>query len=100
MSNYAKINSENIVENIIICEDSNIYLFSGKYVKETEETQQANIGDTWDANNNKFIAPKPYDSWTLNEDFVWVAPVEQPVPNSYWDEDSNSWIIREIITEE
>ena len=97
---YAKINLENIVENVIICEESNISLFSGNFIKQTEETKIANIGDTWDQENNKFIAPKPYDSWTLNEDFVWTAPVEQPVPNSYWDEDSNSWIVREIITEE
>jgi hypothetical protein len=99
MSNYAKINSENIVENVIICEDSNISLFSGNYIKETEETQKASIGDTWDTENKKFIAPKPYDSWTLNENFIWTAPVEQLVSNSYWDEDSNSWIVREIITE-
>lgn len=99
MSNYAKINSENIVENVIICEDSNISLFSGNYIKETEETQRANVGDTWDTENKKFIAPKPYDSWTLNENFIWTAPVEQLVSNSYWDEDSNSWIVREIITE-
>lgn len=99
MSKYAKINADNIVENVIICEDSNISLFSGNFIKETQETNEASIGSTWDKENNKFISPKPYDSWQLNENFIWAAPVEQPVPNSYWDESSNSWVIREIITE-
>jgi len=100
MSKYAKINSENIVEQVIICEDNNISLFSGNYIKETTETLEPNIGDTWDSENNKFIDPKPYESWVLGEDFLWHAPVAQPVPNSYWDEDSLSWATREESSEE
>ncbi len=100
MSRYAKINSENIVENIIICEDSSISLFSENYIKETEETQKANIGNTWDAENQKFIAPKPYDSWSLNENFEWQAPVEKPSLNAFWDESNMSWTVTNISTEE
>jgi len=100
MSNYAKINSENIVENVIICEDSVVTTLPGFYVKETESTKNAFIGSTWDKENNKFIALKPYDSWTLDENFDWKAPVEQTVPNSYWNEETQSWVVRQIITEE
>ncbi len=44
MSKYAKINSENIVENIIICEDSQVGLLSGKFVKVTDASREAEIG--------------------------------------------------------
>ena len=28
--------------------------------------------------NNVFIAPKPYDSWSLNDSFDWEAPTSYP----------------------
>jgi len=99
MTKYAKINSDNIVENIIICEDSEISLFSGKYVKENINTKEANIGDFWDENNNKFISPKPFESWSLDTNFEWKAPTEKPGPNSYWSEENLSWIVTNITTE-
>jgi len=99
MSRYAKINAENIVESVIICDDSNISLFSGKYIKEASGTKEANIGDTWDEENNKFVAPKPFESWELDESFEWQPPVNQSVPNSYWDEESLSWVVTQIIKE-
>lgn len=100
MTKYAKINSDNIVENIIICEDSEIYLFSGNYIKESIDTKEANIGDFWDKDNNKFISPKPFESWSLDESFEWKAPIEKLVPNSYWSEENLSWIVTDITTEE
>jgi hypothetical protein len=99
MSRYAKINLNNIVEQVIICDESNISLFTGNYIKESTETLEANVGDTWDSENNKFIPPKPYDSWLLDENFSWSAPVSQTVPNSYWDEETGSWIETVLINE-
>jgi len=54
----------------------------------------AGIGYTYDTQRDAFIPPKPYNSWTLNEDTcLWQPPVERPVDdNMYdWDEDSLSW---------
>jgi len=54
----------------------------------------AGIGYTYDAQRDAFIPPKPYNSWTLNEDTcLWQAPVAHPVDdNMYeWDEESLSW---------
>ena len=60
------------------------------------------IGDTYDAERDAFIAPKPFPSWTLNEETcVWVPPVAYPTgnddPNIFytWNEDTLQWI--EII---
>ena len=55
----------------------------------------AGIGYTYDAQRDAFIPPKPYASWTLNEDScLWQPPVARPTDgNMYdWDEATLSWI--------
>jgi hypothetical protein len=52
------------------------------------------IGFTYDASRDAFIPPKPYASWSLNEDTcLWEAPT--PCPNPWqayaWNEDTLSW---------
>ena len=57
----------------------------------------AGIGFTYDENRNAFIAPKPYNSWILNEDTcIWKAPVAYPVDNNInniytWNEEILKW---------
>ena len=50
----------------------------------------AGVGFTYDATRDAFIAPKPYDSWTLNETTCeWEPPVAYPDSSSmhyHWDE--------------
>lgn len=52
------------------------------------------IGYTYDPEREAFIAPKPFPSWSLNEDTCqWVAPVEMPNDGEpyAWNEDAQSW---------
>jgi len=54
----------------------------------------AGIGYTYDAQNDVFIAPKPFNSWVLNEDtWLWEAPVAMPDDDKryIWDEETTSW---------
>jgi hypothetical protein len=54
----------------------------------------AGIGYTYDAQNDVFIAPKPFNSWVINEDtWLWEAPVAMPDDGKLynWDEASTSW---------
>jgi hypothetical protein len=54
----------------------------------------AGIGFSYDATNDVFIAPKPFDSWVINEDtWVWEAPVAMPDDGKLynWDEATTSW---------
>ena len=64
------------------------------------------IGYTWDEDRDAFYAPKPFDSWILNEETcLWEAPVAYPSITSYgdptkeysisWDEDNIRWIARD-----
>jgi len=54
----------------------------------------AGIGYTYDAQNDVFVAPKPFNSWLLNEDtWLWEAPVAMPDDGKLynWDEETTSW---------
>jgi len=61
----------------------------------------AGIGFKYDQYKNAFIPPKPFNSWTLNEDTcLWEAPVARPTltqeqidNNNYyrWNETIQNW---------
>jgi hypothetical protein len=95
MRSFAELNENNIVLNIISCDESGLPDFvEGNYVESTEETRRATVGGTYDQENQKFIDIKPYSSWTLNSNFDWESPAgAKPTDDFYkWDEQSESWI--------
>lgn len=55
----------------------------------------AGVGYTYDANRDAFIPPKPFESWTLNEDTcLWDPPAAYPDNNKphLWDEEKRQWV--------
>lgn len=57
----------------------------------------AGIGFDYDEGRDAFIAPKPFDSWQLDESSCqWQAPSPMPQDGKsyYWDEGSLSWKAR------
>jgi len=52
------------------------------------------IGYTYDPVNDVFIAPRPYDSWTLDENFDWQPPTPKPDDGKQyaWFEPNRQWI--------
>ena len=55
----------------------------------------AGIGYTYNENKDAFIPPKPYSSWTLNDDTCrWEAPVAYPDDgNDYrWTNETTTWV--------
>tara|TARA_R100000353_G_scaffold104548_1_gene75549 strand:- start:3171 stop:3581 length:411 start_codon:yes stop_codon:yes gene_type:complete len=38
----------------------------------------AGIGFSYDSENDVFIPPQPYPSWSLDDNFVWQAPLDKP----------------------
>jgi len=54
----------------------------------------AGKGYTFDEARDAFIQPKPFASWTLNEDTcIWEAPTERPDDGKLynWNEDTQAW---------
>ena len=54
----------------------------------------AGIGFSYDQTRDAFIPPKPFDSWTLDEDTcLWEEPVAYPDDgqNYEWNESTKQW---------
>ena len=58
----------------------------------------AGIGYTYDEERDAFIAPKPFESWVLDEaTCLWTAPVPYPEDGQayVWDETAGEWTVSE-----
>ena len=53
--------------------------------------QYAGLGYIYDNINDVFIKPKPYPSWSLDENFDWQAPIPKPSICCKWDEELQNW---------
>ena len=55
--------------------------------------QYAGIGFSYNPDEDIFIAPQPYPSWSLDDNFDWNAPTPMPTEGFwYWDEPTLTWI--------
>jgi len=92
MAHYAKVNN-NIVENIIIALDDYFDTFvdtsPGEWIKTSYNT--VNVGDKYIRENDIFITPQPFNSWILNENYIWEAPVDKPGEEYEWNEEKQTW---------
>ena len=110
MAHFAEIDSQNIVQRVIVVPDSEeangaawcANLLGGSWVQTSYNGRirknYAGIGFTYDATRDAFIPPKPYPSWVLNEATCrWDAPVPMPPGGPWvWDESTESWIDPEL----
>ena len=58
----------------------------------------AGTGYTYDQERDAFIPPKPYESWTLNEETcLWDSPIPYPSDGQdyVWDESNQQWNLTE-----
>jgi hypothetical protein len=111
MAHYAFLNENNVVSEVIAGIDETELIegkdpetwygeFRGQVCKRTSYNNNirknyAGIGYTYNEELDAFVPPKPYDSWTLNEDSaLWEPPVAYPEDGlKYrWDENSTAWI--------
>jgi hypothetical protein len=110
MAHYAYLDENNIVVAVTVGKDetelidgldTETYYAQGTpyTVKRTSynnniRKQYAGVGFYFDAVNDVFIAPSPYPSWSLDQNFDWQPPTPMPEDgNLYtWDEESLSWI--------
>jgi len=113
MAHFAKVNN-GIVEQVIVAEpeffDTFVDSSPGQWIQTSYNTHggvhllggtplrknYAGIGFTYDATKDAFIPPKPYASWTLNEDScLWEAPVAYPDDGEIyvWDETTTAWVL-------
>lgn len=111
MAHYAFLDENNIVTEVIVGIDETELIegkdpetwygeFRGQVCKRTSYNGNyrknfAGIGSTYSEELDAFIAPKPFNSWILNEETAqWEAPI--PYPNDGiiydWDEAALDWV--------
>ena len=104
MSHWAEIDNNSIVLRVLVGPnhgDEGEAFFNalgGTWVKTSYNgnirKNYAGIGYTYDAARDAFIAPKPFNSWLLDEDICqWKAPIEYPADGLMyvWDEEVTDW---------
>ena len=124
MAHFAKLGSGNIVtQGEVVSNDvalteqagidflNNLYKTNDIWLKTSYNTRggvhlldgtpfrknYAGIGYTYDEARDAFISPKPYASWTLNEDSCfWKPPVAYPTDGQIysWNETNQNWQLR------
>jgi hypothetical protein len=113
MGHFAKIDNDNVVVQVIVAEQDfintgimgnpNSWIQCSYNTHGGEHTQggtpvRKNFpgpGYTYDSGRDAFIPPKPYPSWTLNENTcLWEAPISEPVNRTEfkWDESRQQWV--------
>ncbi len=117
MAHFAKLNATDTVEQVIVINNDVILNDNNEEVEQLgvnfckslygENTnwvqtsynnnfrkQFAGIGFKYDRTNDVFISPQPYTSWSLNENFDWQPPVEDPSTEDKvytWNESLQKW---------
>jgi hypothetical protein len=100
MAHFAKLGKGNIVEQVIVVSNDIATTEQGgvDFINKLYNTRDvwkqtsynhnirknfAGIGYQYDQTRDAFIAPKPFNSWVLNEDTCnWEAPIEKPITYS------------------
>ena len=119
MSHFAEIDSNNIVQRVLVIDQENIntgvWGSPDNWIQTSYNTRgglhyapnsitldsgvplrknYAGVGFTYDKDRDAFIAPQPFASWVLNDNTCqWNAPVACPADGKMytWDENNTEW---------
>lgn len=121
MAHFAKLDENNVVTQVIVVANKDTAdaegvekehigaafcerLFGGTWKQTSyngnKRKNYAGIGFTYNADIDAFVPPKPYASWTLNNDTAqWEAPTPMPDDGQMysWNEETTSW---DVVAEE
>ena len=110
MAYYAFLDSNNIVTEVIsgideteLIEGLHPEIWYGNFRNQTCKRtsynnrirkQYCGIGYSYNADADVFVAPQPFASWSLNDNFDWQAPVAKPTDDKFytWSENDLNWI--------
>jgi hypothetical protein len=106
MSHFAELDENNIVLRVLVGDnnlpnegyDWFVENLGGTWVQTsyngTIRKNFAGIGFTYDEEMDAFIAPQPFESWTLNTQTAkWMSPIPYPQDGRIyeWDEENLNW---------
>ena len=116
MAHFAQINEDGVVTQVIVVADSDCAggnfpdseiagayfcnkLLGGTWKQTSYNSnfrgRYAGIGYKYDSGLDMFITPQPFESWTLDAQGDWQAPVAKPEGPHTWDEAAQAWVAAE-----
>ena len=115
MAHYAFLDNNNIVTEVIVGRNEDEVVdgisdweahygeFRGQTCKRTSYNNNirgtyAGVGYYYNAEEDIFVAPQPFPSWTRNS-FFWEPPISMPTDGKLysWDEATTSWVKVPVI---
>jgi hypothetical protein len=101
---YALVNSNGVVEQVIVASPEFIRTMPGRWVETTLDGSKgmryAGPGYKFDEEKQVFVSPKPYNSYKLNKETMeWEPPIAKPVKQGkefLWNEKEQKWDEKEI----
>jgi hypothetical protein len=121
MATFAKLDDNNIVTEVIVCDEKMVKLLPDpeKWIQTSRNTiggihllggtpfrkNYATIGSSYDEERDAFIPPKLHPSFVLDEDTCqWIPPLTRPPEKegylNYWDFEKEVWVEELIPPEE
>ena len=109
MSHFAEINSDSIVQRVVVAEQD--FINSGKVgdsvlwvqcsYNSNFRKQFPGVGYKYDKANDVFVAAHPYSSWALDGDYVWQPPTAMPSDGERytWVEETKKWRPHDLTME-
>ena len=106
MSHWAEIDNNNKVLRVTVGDNNDpagdegyqwlIDNLGGTWIKTSYNNnirkQYAGIGYSYDPIADVFIAPQPFASWSLDNNYDWQAPTPRPNEGEWsWDEENLMW---------
>ncbi len=113
MPHFARIDSSNIVVEVIVIDEKDCMLdgieseqagiefcnslIPGNWIQTSYNSNirknYAGTGYTYVQDADAFVPPRPFESWLLNgETYQWFPPIERPVGGMwFWNEESIAW---------
>jgi hypothetical protein len=107
MAHWAEIDENNIVVRVLVGDNNDpagdegyswlIENLGGRWIQTSYNNrirkQFAGLGFFYDEENDVFVAPQPFSSWNLDENYDWQPP--KPRPEGFfwiWDEEIGEWV--------
>lgn len=110
MAHFAEVDENNLVTRVLVVPNAMEYRgqeymaddlgLGGTWIQTSYNANfrynYAGEGFLWDpefGDGGAFIAPKPFESWTLDENAKWQPPVAYPEGEGFytWNEETTSW---------
>jgi hypothetical protein len=108
MAHFAELDANNKVVRVLVVPDeqehrghdflANDLKLGGTWLQTSYNNkirkQYAGVGFTYDADADVFVAPQPFNSWSLDENHDWQPPVPKPSGEMpyVWDEENLEWL--------